>query len=687
MAIVLYKAPMGGAGKEEQTKNITLDLLNGNQTVNPDDGKVLSEVVILKPDTLVDSNIKQGVTIAGVLGTYAGGGGQPQLNAPTISRSGNTLTLTNPSTNGNFLTKYKLYDGNTLLVEINATGNTTYNLLNLGVGVYNLNARCCGNNFNDSNASNSVVYAIYTINSDLTNLTTSSSATTIGIGQTYTTTLTAINGKYLPNFITLTIAGEIGDYSYNNITGAISVPNVQGNIAITAAASDYSRLDSPVILYENDIITWSEVSNADSYKIMSSGIQVATTTLLSANLSDIFTEDGIYEVTVVAVGTNHQDSNPSNSIIYNVGVFIYGVSGLDLSTQTLTRTDSNEGKTYLINSSTGVITTDFDDVFVEQYVGDDLQQLSYDSSNNYWVDENNAQYTGNVFRKINKFYKQISVNTNGYRTGFRIAIANECPTGFYCPAYFTNEDGSEMDYHLIGVYKNNHSNSKLRSISGVTPNYTTGTNYQNYGKNASNTVINCFAKDWRSDQLICDLFMIIFATRNTQSIWTNWRTYQQVTGSANNIRALSQNGFNTSTYAPLFLGIEDIIGNGFEYISGIFFNGSSIYISKTPSTDNATITGKTLLGYTRTTTTSTREIMRMGYDANEPDCEYANAYVSNSSYNTYYCDAVYYSSSGTVLYKGASGVYAYYGLFCASGDRTASNSLNDYAARLCAQPL
>ena len=55
--------------KPEESKSIELDLEEGNQTVLPDTGKVLTEVEILKPETLVPENIKKDINIAGVIGT------------------------------------------------------------------------------------------------------------------------------------------------------------------------------------------------------------------------------------------------------------------------------------------------------------------------------------------------------------------------------------------------------------------------------------------------------------------------------------------------------------------------------------------------------------------------------------------------------------------------------------------
>lgn len=56
--------------KEEQTKTVDLSMASGNQTIAPDTGKVLTSVVVTKPATLVAGNVKKGVSIGGVTGTY-----------------------------------------------------------------------------------------------------------------------------------------------------------------------------------------------------------------------------------------------------------------------------------------------------------------------------------------------------------------------------------------------------------------------------------------------------------------------------------------------------------------------------------------------------------------------------------------------------------------------------------------
>lgn len=60
---------------ESQSKTVELSMTSGNQVVTPDSGKVLSQVTVTKPSTLVPENIKSGVSIGGVTGTYEGSGG------------------------------------------------------------------------------------------------------------------------------------------------------------------------------------------------------------------------------------------------------------------------------------------------------------------------------------------------------------------------------------------------------------------------------------------------------------------------------------------------------------------------------------------------------------------------------------------------------------------------------------
>lgn len=214
-----------------QEKTVDLAMASGNQVVTPDTGKALSKITITKPSTLIPTNIKGGVNIGGVSGTYdpqptlqaktitptksqqtvkpdsnydglsqvtvnaipdnyiipsgsqnitANGtydisgkvsvvvnvpSSQPTLNAPTISLTDSTLKITNPASNGNFVTKFKVFSNGAALTETVIKGSSTNvdlsTLLTTG-GTYTITAKASAANFNDSTASNSVSYEVKT---------------------------------------------------------------------------------------------------------------------------------------------------------------------------------------------------------------------------------------------------------------------------------------------------------------------------------------------------------------------------------------------------------------------------------------------------------------------------------------------------------------------------------------------
>ena len=57
-----------------ETKTVEPDFSNGDQTLTPSAGKVFSSVTLTKPANLTADNIKKGVTICGIEGTYEAAG-------------------------------------------------------------------------------------------------------------------------------------------------------------------------------------------------------------------------------------------------------------------------------------------------------------------------------------------------------------------------------------------------------------------------------------------------------------------------------------------------------------------------------------------------------------------------------------------------------------------------------------
>ena len=63
---------------------------------------------------------------------------------------------------------------------------------------------------------------------------------TVDYGQTFQTTITANNGRNLPNTLTITMGGQNlnnNNYTYNANNGSLRIPNVTGDLSITGATT------------------------------------------------------------------------------------------------------------------------------------------------------------------------------------------------------------------------------------------------------------------------------------------------------------------------------------------------------------------------------------------------------------------------------------------------------------------
>lgn len=77
-SLILAKKMFGGGGAEstpEQAKTVDLAMAQGNQVVTPDEGYLLSQVTVNKPETLIPENIAEGIDIGGVIGSLVASSG------------------------------------------------------------------------------------------------------------------------------------------------------------------------------------------------------------------------------------------------------------------------------------------------------------------------------------------------------------------------------------------------------------------------------------------------------------------------------------------------------------------------------------------------------------------------------------------------------------------------------------
>lgn len=84
---------------------------------------------------------------------------QPTLNAPTIAINDKTLTITNPASNGNFVTSYRIFNGSAELAVVTSTTVDLSTLLT-ETGTYSITVKASAPNFNNSAASNAVNYEV-----------------------------------------------------------------------------------------------------------------------------------------------------------------------------------------------------------------------------------------------------------------------------------------------------------------------------------------------------------------------------------------------------------------------------------------------------------------------------------------------------------------------------------------------
>lgn len=178
---------------------------------------------------------------AAITAIETGGGAQPQLNAPTISITEDTLTITPNKNNGNFVTGYNVYvdpgTGYMLFGQVTTLVNdlTQYQV---PPGDYKIKVTAAGENFIESDYSNELNYTnvFYTVTNTLTNCTSNNSTTSIRKGSAYSATITADSGYQMKGATaSITMGGtDITETAYSDKT--ITIAAVTGNIVINITA-------------------------------------------------------------------------------------------------------------------------------------------------------------------------------------------------------------------------------------------------------------------------------------------------------------------------------------------------------------------------------------------------------------------------------------------------------------------
>ena len=268
-----------------------------------------------------------------------------------------------------------------------------------------------------------------------------------------------------------------------------------------------------------------------------------------------------------------------------------------------------------------------------------------------------VEFNGDVFIKFPKMYKKLVSVTNKQITAFEIANA-KLDDDYKLYPCFIDESGNELDYILVGKYMSKSSDT-CNSVVADNPVAQTIVNGREKAR-ARGTGYQLM--DWRIQRLWQDLIICAMKTVNTNS------------GS----------GITTDDLG-LYWGSDVQWVDGFCRIDGkwIYSNSPSKYIdSPTEISDGYAA----ISAYTAPTNQYNIEICSLGYDTSQPFFNYLSRVWTNSSYNTYYCDAYYSRHAGNTPIATMVGLTTKNGgaFNCYSGYDW---SWNAYNVRLCYRPI
>ena len=290
-----------------------------------------------------------------------------------------------------------------------------------------------------------------------------------------------------------------------------------------------------------------------------------------------------------------------------------------------------------------------------------------------------------VFVKIPKFWFKITKDG----TKRKIQIADKAASGFFVsPAHQDRGDGNgERDYVYVSRY---HVNNAYKSKSGIIPlgditRATARSGCAGRGTGYCQFDIMTLITIWY-------LYLVEFAHWNSQlkiGDGCGNNSSKENTGASDSMpyhTGTMQTSRTTYGVGCQYRWIEDLWGNVHDWVDGIYFSDTNIYVIKNPANFSDS-SGGTDVGFTRAASSS--EIKAWG-NSSVSGYEwfmYPTEVYSDSSYTTYCCDHVFYHSNSPVMFFGARyNRFQSAGIFCINSTFLVSGS-NDYlGARLLYLP-
>lgn len=349
----------------------------------------------------------------------------------------------------------------------------------------------------------------------------------------------------------------------------------------------------------------------------------------------------------------------SNNTILWQRPLIYGVSWDGGTSATMTRTDDAANfNTPVIGNGTTLGSSPFDNCYP-------------------WSEIKIVTDNGNVLVEIPKFWYKWTKSGST----MTLQISDKALPDFYVsPMHADRGDGiGERDVVYIGKYK---CVSDYKSKAGYAPKVsmsigTARTNIANLGT-------GYYQQDYASFWTIRMLFLVEWATWDSQSILQNTTDFNSlsdiVTGGTSNMAY--HTGVSANGNSVQYRYIEDPWENMLEWLDGLYFSGTNVYVINNPTKftvgSNGTKVGTrpTTTGYIKTWTIPTVSGL-----------EWALIPASTNSSEAYTYDGYYYVSTGTVAYIGGPrNAWELHGAFFMYTDFTASSTSTVIGCRLMKLP-
>ena len=298
---------------------------------------------------------------------------------------------------------------------------------------------------------------------------------------------------------------------------------------------------------------------------------------------------------------------------------IYGVSGLTDSSPALTRTDDAVGMSYAIDSSTGAIASDFNNVFP-------------------WNEAEVVTDTAGKFLHMPDMYFRVGVNANSEITDIAVSKKPGSTGNWY-----------KVDSFYYACYGTSLSNDMAKSVSGAAR-QTSKTRAEFRGYSSANGN-DYFQLDLYHHTVMIFLWLIEWATKKSDDVMTGrvlgsgtmGGSTSCPTGGTDNITTPS--GYELSYAQMRYHYIEDFVGNFREFVDGVNCMESlnNHYVTNNPSYFSDSNTNYTQLSYS---VPSSGCISALGWDEYNPFFCMPVATVSNADNDTYFCDRWSASGSG-----------------------------------------